>query len=31
MDDDRLTALVGDVLREVRTGRGLSLRQVTVR
>jgi transcriptional regulator with XRE-family HTH domain len=31
MDDRRLTALVGDVLREVRTGRGLSLRQVTVR
>lgn len=31
MDDHRLTAVVGDVLREVRTGRGLSLRQVTVR
>jgi transcriptional regulator with XRE-family HTH domain len=31
MDDQRLTALLGDVLREVRTGRGLSLRQVTVR
>lgn len=31
MDTHKLTAVVGDVLREVRVGRGLSLRQVTVR